>query len=95
LRLHYDGLDPQARYKVRVVYSGDNFQAKIRLVADEQFEVHPYRAKDVSLRPVEFDVPAEATRDGSLTLAWNQAPGRGGNGRGCQVGEVWLIRIAP
>jgi hypothetical protein len=95
LRLHYDGLDPKAQYKVRVVYSGDNFGAKMRLVADEQFEVHPYITKPMPPHPVEFDVPAEATRDGSLTLSWTQTPGRGGNGRGCQVAEVWLIRNTP
>ncbi len=95
LRLHYDGLDPQARYKVRVVYSGDNFAAKMRLVADDQFEVHPYLAKQHPVRPVEFDVPPDATHDGSLTLAWTQSPDYRGNGRGCQVAEVWLIRKTP
>lgn len=92
LRLRYEGLDPHAQYKVRVVYSGDNFRAKMRLVADQQFEIHPYIAKPAPIHPLEFDVPSEATRDGNLTLSWNQEPGRGGNGRGCQVAEVWLIR---
>ena len=41
---------------------------------------------------MEFDIPREATRNGSLTLTWTVEPGRGGNGRGCQVAEVWLIR---
>jgi hypothetical protein len=95
LRLRYDGLDPNAQYMVRVVYSGDNFAAKMRLVANERFEVHPYMIKPMPIRPVEFDVPPEATRAGSLTLAWTQNHGRGGNGRGCQVAEVWLIRKAP
>ena len=31
--MHYDNLDPNGRYKLRVVYAGDNFQAKVRLVA--------------------------------------------------------------
>ena len=74
---------------------GDNFAAKMRLVANERFEVHPYMIKPMPIRPVEFDVPPDATRAGSLTLAWTQNPGRGGNGRGCQVAEVWLIRKAP
>ena len=42
--------------------------------------------------PVEFDIPAVATADGDLTLSWYREPGRGGNGRGCQVREVWLMR---
>jgi hypothetical protein len=25
-------------------------------------------------------------------LNWTQEPGAGGNGRGCQVAEVWLIK---
>ena len=31
--MHYRDLDPRARYKVRVVYAGDNFEAPVRLVA--------------------------------------------------------------
>ena len=27
-----------------------------------------------------------------LTLTWSADPGRGGNGRGCQVAEVWLVK---
>ena len=33
----------------------------------------------------------EACR-GELTLRWYREPGQGGNGRGCQVAEVWLIK---
>jgi hypothetical protein len=94
LRTRYEGLDPRAQYKVRVVYSGDNFRAKMRLVANDQYEIHPYIAKPLPVRPVEFDVPRAATAGGRLTLSWTQDPGRGGNGRGCQVAEVWLIRKA-
>ena len=89
--MHYDGLDAQARYKLRVVYAGDSFRNKIRLDADEH-EVHGWYKKPNPPVPVEFDVPAGATQDGNLTLTWRQEPGKGGNGRGCQVAEVWLIR---
>lgn len=92
LRLQYEGLDPCAQYKVRVVYSGDNFQAKLRLTANDQYEIHPYLPKVQPIHPVEFDIPREATQGGRLVLAWTQEPGRGGNGRGCQVAEVWLIK---
>jgi hypothetical protein len=37
-------------------------------------------------------VPRSATADGVLTLRWHREPGLGGNGRGCQVREVWLTR---
>jgi hypothetical protein len=44
------------------------------------------------VRPVEFDVPKQATAKGELDLVWTGEPGLGGNGRGTQVSEVWLIR---
>ena len=43
------------------------------------------------MTPLEFDVPAKATRDGTLDLDFT-TEGIRGNGRGCQVAEVWLIR---
>jgi hypothetical protein len=46
-------------------------------------------------RVLGFDIPAEATSSGELSLIWNREPGLGGNGRGCQVAEVWLIRKEP
>lgn len=92
LQMKYDNLDPQAAYKVRVVYAGDVFLAGVRLVADETFEIHPFTPKPNPLKPVEFAIPQEATADGTVTLTWTQEPGRGSNGRGCQVGEVWLIK---
>jgi hypothetical protein len=92
LRLRYTDLDKEARYKVRVTYAGDSLRGKIRLTANEGLEVHPYLTKPRPLAPVEFELPSEATRKGELTLTWAGEPGRGGNGRGCQVAEVWLIK---
>jgi len=91
LRLHYAALDPQARYKVRVVYAGDAPHVKIRLVCEGGPEIHPLIAKPQPPAPLEFDVPPEATASGELTLAWTREPGLGGNGRGAQVAEVWLL----
>jgi len=94
LRMRYTGLDPEAQYRLRVVYAGDVFSLtnQVRLVANDGIEVHPLIQKDLPIRPVEFDVPAEATRGGELTLTWTQNPGRGGSGRGNQIAEVWLMR---
>ena len=92
LEMRYDDLDKQERYKVRVVYAGDSFRNLIRLDA-EGHEVHGWFKKPVPPLPVEFDVPAAATADGQLTLSWRQEPGKGANGRGCQVAEVWLMRV--
>ncbi len=91
MRMRYTGLDRAQPYKVRVVYAGETTRGKIRLEANG-LEVHPWMEKPVPFRPVEFDVPAPATADGELTLTWRREPGRGGNGRGCQVAEVWLMR---
>jgi hypothetical protein len=92
LRLHYSDLDPKARYHIRIVYAGDNPRPRIRLVAFKDIEIHPWRSKDYPPRPVEFEIPPEATSTGSLDLSWFQEPGRGGAGRGCQVAELWLIK---
>jgi hypothetical protein len=94
LQMRYDGLDPHAAYRVRVTYAGDSFRATMRLEADG-LEVHPAIAKPNPVKPVEFDIPAAATADGSVLLSWTQQPGRAGNGRGCQVSEVWLLRRDP
>ena len=85
LRMRYTNLDRSARYKVRAVYGGE-----VRLLADDKTEIHPLIDKRYQL--VEFDIPAEATTDGELTLTWYRAPGGGGPGRGNQIAEVWLIK---
>ena len=92
LSMHYDDLDPSAQYKIRVTYAGDSPGQKIRLTANESTEIHPYIAKPVPYHPIEFDLPRSVTANGQLTLQWTRQPGQGGNGRGCQVAEVWLIK---
>lgn len=95
LRLRYTGLDPNARYKLRVVYGGDSPKRKIRLVANDTTEIHPYIRRPVPFKPIEFPLPPEATARGELNLSWSGEVGLGGNGRNCQVSEVWLIRESP
>jgi len=94
LRMRYAGLDPQANYKVRVLYGGDNPKRKIRLAANDTIEIHPYMAKPVPFKTLEFAIPQPATAQSELTLSWFGEAGLGGNGRGCQVSEVWLIKQA-
>jgi hypothetical protein len=94
VELRYTGLDPKSNYKVRVVYAGDNPKRKIRLVANSSLEVHPYLSKPVPFKPMEFPLPLAATRTGALSLKWFGEQGLGGNGRGCQVSEVWLLKTA-
>ncbi len=92
LMMHYPNLDREARYKVRVVYGGDAIKRKIRLLAGDSIEVHPLIDKPFPFRPLEFDIPPAATAGGELRLNWYVEAGLGGNGRGCQVAEVWLVR---
>jgi hypothetical protein len=92
LSMHYEGLDREASYRLRVVYTGDMFQVKIGLKANDAIEVHPPLLKPRDMKPLEFDLPAKTTHDGTLTLTWTAESNRGGNGRGCQVSEVWLIK---
>ena len=89
LQLRYTGLDPAARYKVRVVYGSEGRATKIRLMANDA-EIHPYLNKP--FERLEYELPPASTRSGNLLLSWNQEPGSGGNGRGCAVAEVWLIK---
>ena len=77
LALRYDGLDREATYRLRVVYTGDMFQVKIGLKANDAIDVHPPLLKPRDMKPLEFDLPAKLTRDGTLTLTWTADPNRG------------------
>jgi hypothetical protein len=87
LLMRYEGLDPKAKYRIRVVYSGP-FSAVTRLVADGQYEIHGPLEQPKPVRPLEFDIPQQATADGNLNLQWQLMNLR----RGVGVGEVWLIK---
>ncbi len=89
LRMHYDGLSRQGRYKLRVVYGRYKNNAPVRLMANGQTEVHGWLNRPGEL--LEFDLPASATASGSLDLTWFPTVGRGGNGRVLDVAEVWLL----
>ncbi len=92
LEMLYPDLDRNARYRLRIVYAGDNSQKRIRLDANDTLEIHPLRFKPVPIQPLEFELPPTATASGRLKLTWRAEPGLGGNGRACQVSEVWLIK---
>jgi hypothetical protein len=95
LKMHYDNLDRNAQYRIRVVYAGDSPNIKIRLGADTSkgaIEIHPLITKPAPIKPIEFEIPKSATQSGELNLSWSREAALGGNGRGCQVAEVWLIK---
>ncbi|WP_031496240.1 hypothetical protein [Bryobacter aggregatus] len=87
LRLRYNDLDSNAKYRVRVVYGA----GPLRLQTGTGVEIHGYVEKPFEV--LEYDLPSGAIQNGSLTLQWNRTPGGGGPGRGCQVSEVWLVKL--
>lgn len=93
VEMYYPALDRSARYKLRVVYGGEAAPGRsIRCVANRRHEIHPYLKIEDRTAVREFPIPPEATAGGGLRLEWTRPPGLGGNGRGCQIAEVWLIR---
>jgi hypothetical protein len=87
LKMRYDGLDPAASYRFRVVYS----LGPIRLVANDSIEIHPLL--DQKYTVLEFPIPPDATSACTLDLTFTGAPGLGGSGRAVSVLEAWLIRV--
>ncbi len=90
--LEYKDLDPTAQYRVKVVYGGDNFASRLKMVANDNTEVHGWLHRPVPFHPLEFDIPRPATAGGVLKLSVYKEPGSGGAGRGDSVSEVWLMR---
>jgi hypothetical protein len=87
LLMRYDGLDGDARYNIRATYSGP-FEPIMRLLADGSYEIHGPLKQAQPMRPLEFEVPKDATTDGVLELKWELT----NVVRGCQVAEVRLTK---
>lgn len=91
LEMRYTGLETKTRYKVRIQYAGDAEKKQVRLVANGKWMIHDFMEKPAEFVPVEFEIPREATAQGTLSLVYSKPAGLGGNGRGVQIAEVWLI----
>jgi hypothetical protein len=68
----------------------------MRLFVDGNVTVWPPPPLAYSLAPVpmaktRIKIPREATADGKLTLSCDQPYGLRGNGRTCEIVEVWLV----
>lgn len=95
LIMRYDELDKDAQYKVKITYAGEfeyHGTVLVKMEADGK-EIHPFMEKPQPIKPIEFTIPKELTADGKLELKWNHNPERTGAGRGCQIAEVWLMRV--
>ena len=99
LQLRYEGLDPEAAWRVVVVYGGERrwggSHPRVRMdavgAAGTAHEVHGWTAKPHPRGPLRFDLPAGAAAGGAVTLQVYHEES-GGPGRGAQVSEIWLQR---
>ena len=86
LRMRYEGLDPNADYRLRITYAGRH-RAAATLTANDRWEIHGPLAPSDPIAPVEFDVPRDGTAGGTLELRWDRV-----TKRAVQVAEVWLMK---
>ena len=87
LKMHYNDLDKNAQYEVKVTYLS---VTPVRLTADGSYLVHDFYTRSEEITPVTFDVPMDATSDGELTLMWEGSDKS--HNRGCRLAEVWLMK---
>ncbi|MBN1351062.1 hypothetical protein JXJ21_16695 [candidate division KSB1 bacterium] len=86
LKMRYSALDPQGKYRLKVVYTG-RFKPKVKLMANAIHQIHGPLPQPHQPQCLEFSIPDAATKTGSLELEWQLL-----EGRGIQVAEVWLIQ---
>jgi hypothetical protein len=91
LELTYEGLDPNAAYRVRVVYADTKLNNRVRLLAGGT-EVHGFRKGPVPAQPEEFPIPAHAIREGKLVLRWEKDPTIPSIKGVAHVSEIWVLR---
>lgn len=85
LIMKWDQLDPDAQYRIRVVYNGP-FGIRQQCHTDEGILIHPFMEQDEDIQS--FDIPVTATSDGTLVLKWTQDTSD--IKRGVSVSEIWL-----
>ncbi|MEZ6054532.1 MAG: hypothetical protein R3C02_24620 [Planctomycetaceae bacterium] len=86
LKMRYEGLDPNAQYRLKVTYAG-RFRPTMTLTLNDEFGIHGPVPQPNPIWPVSYYLPQAATRSGTLDVEWNLV-----EGRGCMVAEVWLIK---
>jgi hypothetical protein len=100
LQLKYTGLSRTDRFRVKFVYgngaTGPHVLVRVDaiLANGTAVEMQPYKNKPSPPDAVVLSVPDKAiSPDGTLILQWKSPGGGGGNGRSCQVSEVWLEKV--
>ncbi|MFH1741160.1 MAG: DUF4838 domain-containing protein [bacterium] len=112
--LEYHGLDPNAQYRARFTlvralhlprFDGLQPQTAQSIYADDILLAKDFELPEREADQFEFDVPREATRDGSLTIQFQKSEGVGEldrperevwkntGGWGTLCSEAWLIKM--
>lgn len=86
LRIHYENLDPDATYRIRISYTG-RFRSRMRMTTDDGQTIHDF-IQTGEQPTFEFNVPKAATADGKVIFEWTCGEGE----RGSQVTEIWLMK---
>jgi len=86
LQARYTGLDPNARYRLRITYAG-RYNPTMSLFANGTHEIHGLLQQPRPIAQREYELPQTLTSGGTLELEW-----RLHDGRGCQVAEIWLLK---
>jgi hypothetical protein len=82
--------------------SGQQNYSLMRLTANNRTTVWPpageenvdgYAYPPLPMQVTVVDIPKSETESGSLRLSCSQYPGLEGNGRTCQISEVWLVPV--
>jgi hypothetical protein len=109
LVLRYSNLDRHASYNISLVYAFAGFEAPplSSLIAADDSDagtgaqngtvttLHGFMPAPSPTRQITFAIPPIITHNGKMRLECHQPPGaaQNGNGRGCQIAEVWLRNV--
>ncbi len=86
LKIHYDDLDPETSYRIRISYTG-RFRSRMKMTTDDGTVIHDFIK--TGEKPIfEFDLPKATIKEGKVTFVWSCGEGE----RGSQVTEIWLIK---
>eukprot|EP01102_Stenamoeba_stenopodia_P022441 TRINITY_DN9343_c0_g2_i1.p1 TRINITY_DN9343_c0_g2~~TRINITY_DN9343_c0_g2_i1.p1 ORF type:complete len:756 (-),score=172.09 TRINITY_DN9343_c0_g2_i1:38-2305(-) len=90
-QLYYDKLNPSVQYVIKLVYYTTGPSSFLVQLNANGYPVHGYIEKPWPMTLLTFQVPPAATAGGSVLFTFSGVPGGGGNGRGVQVAEAFLM----
>ena len=91
LALSFEGLDPAASYRLRIVYTGEanKFNSHVNCEAEGILLQPTMRLEGDIVK--EYELPREVSADGRVTLKWQSAEGE----RGCHIAEIFFLKNQP